>query len=138
MSPGVLFTVLSNIPWGQVIDNAPKVAEGATRLWNTVGARRRKPAAAAAPDESPGDGAAVTHTPAEALQRKVEALEAEVRQLSEQMQASSELIKALADQNTLLVQRIELHRRRMRQLAAGGLAVAATLTAAGLYVLLRA
>lgn len=133
MSPGVLFTVLSNIPWGQVIENAPKVADGATRLWNSVGARRKKPAAG----DAAVDSAAVPPLPAEALQAKVNALEAEVRQLSEQMQTSSELIKALADQNTLLVQRIELHRRRLRQLVVGGVAAACALVGTIAYLLLR-
>lgn len=134
MSPGVLFTVLSNIPWGQVIENAPKVADGATRLWNSVGARRKKPAAGDAAVES----AAVPPLPAEALQAKVNALEAEVRQLSEQMQTSSELIKALADQNTLLVQRAELNRVRLRQMAIGGLVAITSLTGTVAYLLLRA
>ena len=124
MPPGVLFTVLSNIPWGQVIDNAPKVADGATRLWNSVGALRRKSPPASAAD-APVVQAAVPQTPAEVLQAKVTALEGDVRQLSEQMQASTELIKALADQNALLVQRIELNRVRLRQwgIAAGAAAV---------------
>lgn len=134
MSPGVLFTVLSNIPWGQVIENAPKVADGATRLWNSVGARRKKPTAAAG---TAADRAVAPHLPAEALQDKVHALEAEVRQLSEQMQASSELIKALADQNTLLVQRAELNRVRLRQMAIGGLAALMGLTGTVAYLLLR-
>ncbi len=36
MSTGAILTVLSNIPWGQVVENAPKVAEGAAKLWNSV------------------------------------------------------------------------------------------------------
>ena len=36
MAVGTLITVLSNIPWGQVVENAPKVAEGAVKLWNSV------------------------------------------------------------------------------------------------------
>jgi hypothetical protein len=43
----------------------------------------------------------------------VHGLQTTVAQLQEQMQASSELIKALADQNTQLVQRVELNRERL-------------------------
>ncbi|RYF67455.1 MAG: hypothetical protein EOO29_36865, partial [Comamonadaceae bacterium] len=105
MSTGVIFTVLSNIPWGQVIDNAPKVADGATRLWNSVGGLRKKNAPSAAAPASP------THVPptqAERLLGQVRALETQVHELTDQMQASSELIKALAEQNAQLVQRVEL------------------------------
>jgi hypothetical protein len=34
-------TVLKMVPWGEVIENAPKVAIGAKKLWDKVG---RKPA----------------------------------------------------------------------------------------------
>lgn len=136
MPPGVLFTVLSNIPWGQVIDNAPKVADGATRLWNSVGALRKKPPPSPAAD-TPAAPAHVPQTAAQVLQAKVHTLEVEVRQLSEQMQASTELIKALADQNALLVQRIELNRVRLRQWGIAVGAAAVGLVAVGGYLLLR-
>ena len=29
-------TVLQMVPWGEVIKNAPKVADGAVKLWNSV------------------------------------------------------------------------------------------------------
>ena len=41
MSTGAIITVLANIPWGQVIDNAPKVADGAARLWGAVTGSRK-------------------------------------------------------------------------------------------------
>jgi len=37
-------TVLKMVPWGDVIENAPKVATGAKKLWQNVG---KKPVAAA-------------------------------------------------------------------------------------------
>ncbi|MDA7419163.1 hypothetical protein PGB34_22550 [Xenophilus arseniciresistens] len=134
MSTGAILTVLSNIPWGQVIDNAPKVAEGATRLWNSVGLRKK---AAPAADADAVATAQPALAPTEALQARVQGLEAEVRRLSEQMQASSELIKALADQNAMLVQRAELNRRRLHQLAMASAAVAAALATGLLGLLLR-
>ena len=133
MAGGVLFTVLSNIPWGQVIDNAPKLAEGATRLWNSVGGLRKKAPAQA--QQAPPDAA--LQTPAELLAAQVQALQDEVRELSAQMQASTELLKALAEQNTQLVQRIELNRVRLRQLAGAALAAAVAGAVAIGYLLLR-
>jgi hypothetical protein len=101
-------TVLQSVPWSDVIANAPKVAEGARKLWNTVA--RKQPADAQA-------GVASSSTPARpgdaaALQAQVSALEATVSELHGQMLASSELIKTLADQNTQLIARIEANRRR--------------------------
>jgi len=116
MAAGTLLTVLSNIPWGQVVDNAPKLAEGAARLWNAV--RRKK-----------GDADA-GGSPLETLQARVAALE-------EQVQASSELIKALAEQNARLVQTVERERRRLTRLAIASAASAALLAAALALLFLR-
>ena len=51
MSTGVILTVLSNIPWGQLVENAPKLADGAAKLWSTVTGFRKPPLPAA---ETPG------------------------------------------------------------------------------------
>jgi len=120
MAAGSIITVLANIPWGQVVENAPKVANGAMKLWNTV-KNRRKPDAAA--DELPRPEARLLQ------------LEEGVASLQEQMQASSELIKALAEQNTQLVARIESNRRRLVWVAAAA-AIAAILAAASIALAL--
>jgi hypothetical protein len=92
-------TVLAAVPWTDVIRNAPKVAEGAKKLWGSVSRK---------------DGAstrvAATHDAGPTA--RIEALEAAVDELSRQMQASAELIKALAEQNAQLIRRIESNRRR--------------------------
>ena len=110
MSTGVILAVLSNIPWGQVIENAPKVADGAAKLWNSVTGFRKKTL-----DSSQIEVLNLDELPSErdVLKTKVQALEEAVKTLEDQMQSSSELIKALADQNTQLVQRIELNRVRL-------------------------
>ena len=38
-----LFSVLRLVPWGEVIRNAPKVAEGAKGLWDKVSGRPAPP-----------------------------------------------------------------------------------------------
>jgi hypothetical protein len=107
--------VLQMVPWSDVIKNAPKVADGAKKLWNTVG---KKPP----PVPLAKTGTAVQLTPEgqgiAALQAHVLALESATQDLHEQMLASSELIKALAEQNTQLIRRAEVN--RLRLLVLGG------------------
>ncbi|GAB1412179.1 hypothetical protein MASR1M97_09150 [Candidatus Desulfobacillus denitrificans] len=114
-------TILKSVPWTEVIRNAPKVAEGARKLWNAVGKQRAadEAADAAAPP-------AASHEPhtLEALEARVAALEAAVSDLHGQMFASSELIKELAEQNAQFVKRIEANRKRTFWLGAATLALA--------------
>jgi hypothetical protein len=113
MAAGTIITVLSNVPWGQVIDAAPKVAEGATKLWGAV-TRRKKSDAEVAPQA--GVGATGGDVPDDSLQRlraDAQVLQASVGELREELLSATGLIKQLADQNTVLVQRVELHRRRL-------------------------
>ena len=115
-------TVLAAVPWTEVIKNAPKVAEGAKKLWGTVGSKGGKSADTnvAARQSSDPDV-------------RIVALEATVDELNRQMQASAELIKSLADLNAQLVERIELNRRRMIRLSVIVLLILAWL----IYVALR-
>ncbi len=103
------FSVLQAVPWGQVIDNAPKVVDGAKKFWSAVAS---KPATYEGdvvdlPPEV-DEGAAVR-----ALKKRLVILEKSNADLHQQMLASSELIKTLADQNAQLVKRIEANRKRM-------------------------
>lgn len=111
-------TILKSVPWTEVIKNAPKVAEGAKKLWNAVGRQR-------AADEAAEAGAqpAASHEPhtLEALEARAAVLEKAVSDLHGQMLASSELIKELAEQNAQLVKRIEANRKRTLWLAAATL-----------------
>jgi hypothetical protein len=103
-------TVLQMVPWSDVIKNAPKVADGAKKLWSAVG-KKPPPAAPAHPGSgvqlSP-EGQAIS-----ALQAHVLALESATQDLHEQMLASTELIKTLAEQNTQLIRRAEVNRIRL-------------------------
>jgi hypothetical protein len=108
-------TVLKMVPWGDVIENAPKVANGAKKLWQSVGKKPVPgvivtPAPNAAPGSGPPDVAA--------LQAQVANLQAAVAELHQQMLASSELIQSLANQNSQLIKRVEVNRVRLLWLAA--------------------
>ena len=106
-------TVLKLVPWGDVIKNAPVVADGAKKLWDTVS---RKPPPAVI--DSPPPVLAADAPPVDVLQARLVEAEASVAALHEQMQASSTLIKALAEQNTELIRRVETNRVRTLWLAA--------------------
>lgn len=105
-------TVLKLVPWNDVIRNAPKVADGAKKLWSTLA---KKPA-----------GAGLRSTPPQLspsppslsqLQIQLDTAVAEMAELQQQMLASSELIQALADQNAQLIKRVEVNRLRVLWLA---------------------
>jgi hypothetical protein len=129
MAAGTMITVLSNIPWGTVIDAAPRIAEGAGRLWEAArNLRKSRPAEAEGPDDD--TAAPVPPTEIERLQGRVAELETTVAAMREQMQASAQVVKELADQNALLVQRIEVARQRIVLMAAAGAVVALALAAA--------
>jgi hypothetical protein len=135
MAVGPILTVLSNIPWGTVVDNAPKVADGASRLWNSVTGKNKAPPAQSSPADAPHEA----HAPqAERLAMRLQVVEEEVRQLNEQMQISSALIKDLAEQNTLLVQRVELNRLRLVRLAVAAACTGVVLVGAIVYLIASA
>ncbi|RRS03023.1 hypothetical protein EIP75_17950 [Aquabacterium soli] len=111
-------TVLQAVPWSDVIRNAPKVAEGAGKLWDAVG---RKVSTKPAATSSAGS------TASSPLDTRLATLEATVADLHAQMLASSQLIKDLAEQNTQLIRRAEINRVRTLWLAAVTAALALAL-----------
>ncbi len=118
-------TVLKMVPWSDVISNAPLVADGAKKLWKSVGKKPSSPTQAASPVvQVDSESQAVM-----LLQARILTLEATTADLHSQMLASSELINALAEQNTQLVKRVEANRTRVLWLAAVTLVLAVTLAA---------
>ena len=125
-------TVLQSVPWAEVVSNAPKVAAGAKKLWAAVG---RKPHAGARVADAAQAALSPEARAITTLTAHVSELETAVEELQEQMLASSELIKALAEQNTQLILRIETQRRRMQWLA-GALVLVGMAALASLVLLL--
>ena len=107
-------TVLQSVPWSDVLKNAPKVADGARKLWGSVGKK-------APPDPTPEAAVPAAAAPEmqtiAVLESRISGIETALTDLHAQMLASSELIKALADQNAQLIQRIESNRVRWLWLA---------------------
>ena len=106
--------VLQSVPWSDVIKNAPKVADGARKLWSSVGG---KPHAGTTPEAAVPAAAASDTQAIATLEPRLSGIESAIADLHAQMLASSELIKALADQNAQLIQRIESNRVRWLWLA---------------------
>ena len=104
------FTVLAAVPWKQVIENAPQVADGAKKLWNAVA---KKPVTRDTPEPGTGVNLTADARSIAGMASRMAALEAETADLHGQMLASSELIKTLAEQNAQLVERIEANRVRV-------------------------
>jgi len=120
--------LLKHVPWTDVVSNAPRVAEGARKLWQAV-AKKSPPTPAEAPATLPPEARAVSD-----LASRLGPLETAVAELQSQMVASSELINALADQNAQLIARIAALQRRVAWLAAALAVVGAASLA---FVLLR-
>lgn len=111
MSAGTIVTILKYIPWDQVVKNAPKALEAATELWDSVAKWKNKNAQQSVATQQ----SAMSET--ELLKAELDALRLSVGTLHEQMTGSATLIKELAEQNTRLIERVELNRKRMKMLA---------------------
>lgn len=106
--------VLQAVPWSDVMNNAPKVADGAKKLWKSIGKKSSAPKTEVATEASePSPDAQTIAT----LHARLIRMEAGQIELHDQMLASSELIKALAEQNALLIGRAELMRKRILKMA---------------------
>lgn len=124
MAAGSILSVLAQVPWGQVIDAAPKVAEGASKLWKSVKRRGQEDEAtvedilerSAAAEDAAGPAGPDALQALQILTPQVQRLQKDLSDLREEMQAATGLIKDLAEQNTALVQRIELNRRKLQRL----------------------
>lgn len=122
-------TVLKTVPWGNVIENAPKVAQGARALWQRVGGERAAPDATSAPQPSDQPQADVA-----VLAERLAAQQRQIDTLRDNLAQASALIDALAEQQGVLTQQLQQQRRWVRLLAVGvvlalGLALAAWLHA---------
>lgn len=122
--------VLKIVPWTDVISNAPKVVDGAKKLWNTVSRKATDPkppleSADLAPvRESVADPASDPYFAAiSQLQARLDATETGAAELHNQMLASSELIQTLADQNAQLIKHIEDNRIRVKWLTGAMLVI---------------
>jgi predicted RNase H-like nuclease (RuvC/YqgF family) len=107
--------ILTAVPWAEVVKKAPEVAESAKKLWNTLAKKYPK-----SESEVRTERTVFTSKDQEIswLKDRLTAIETTNSELHNQMLTSAELIKALADQNTQLIKRVELNHLRILRLAA--------------------
>jgi hypothetical protein len=109
-------SVLKMVPWSDVISSAPKVADGAKKLWSTV-AKKAGVAGESAPEEPTAEPQDLPATELLALlQGQLARQEAGLADLRQQLLSSTALVQSLAEQNAQLVQRVEANRVRVRWL----------------------
>ena len=109
-------SVLKMVPWSDVISSAPKVADGAKKLWSTV-AKKAGVAGESAPEEPTAEPQDLAATELLALlQGQLARQEAGLADLRQQLLSSTALVQTLAEQNAQLVQRVEANRVRVRWL----------------------
>ena len=101
-------TVLAAVPWTEVIKNAPKVADGAVKLWSSVSKKKVY-------DETGSEISDVILASdpeaVEKLEYRLQAAEQTISDLQAQVVQSAEVIKELASQNTQLVAHPSLRSR---------------------------
>jgi len=122
------------IPWKEVLVAAPPLVQGAKKLWSSV-TRKEEPIAPASPqseDQAPARSEALA-----AIDARLAFLESRAREISEEAVSSSELIKSLAEQNSRLVQAVEILRIRTRALLWLCSALALAVVGLFLWLLLR-
>jgi hypothetical protein len=100
--------VLQMVPWGEVIKNAPKVADGAVKLWNSVS---KKNTGDSIDSESTDVILANDVSALEKLDHRLQEAQASIADLQAQVVQSAEVIKELASQNAQLVAQIEANRK---------------------------
>lgn len=107
-------TILKTVPWIEVVRNSPKIADEAKKLWSTM---TKKPTTEIVLDANRLKNLSGNNT-AESTQERLAQVESTCANLHNQMLASAELIQAMAEQNALLIEKIELARVRLKWLVA--------------------
>lgn len=118
-------TILTNVPWSDVLGKAPQIADSAKKMWKGMGRKNT--------DAAEFDPAGESIAPDADFSARLSLLETANRKLRTQTLASSELIQTLSEQNVQLVAQIENLRQRTRLQA---WALAATVLLASLALIL--
>lgn len=126
-------TVLQNVPWSEVVRNAPKVAAGAKKLWGSVATKDGVDHTADLEEQSrqPPE-----HLTLANLQAQIATLQSVAGELQQRLTESTGLTTSLAEQNAQLIQRIEAMRKRTARFGAA-LVLVGLVSAAALWLGLR-
>ena len=123
-------TALKVIPWGEVIEHAPKVLKGARDLLNQQRQRRREAAEPApAPDAAVIEAPGPTPPELRELQQQLATAREDLTRLQQTQDQITQTVAELAEQNTRLVAAVELLRTRTRLLMGAVVVLAVVLAA---------
>jgi chromosome segregation ATPase len=125
---------LKVIPWGDVIEHAPKVLNAARQLLDKQ--RQQRPAVEAplaAPQSDVIEMPGPTPPEVRELQQRLATTREDLARLQQTQDQITQTLADLAEQNTRLVQAVEVLRKRTRLL----MGVVVVLAAAGLWWVLR-
>jgi chromosome segregation ATPase len=123
-------TALKVIPWGDVIEHAPKVLKGARDLLNQQRQRRREAAEPApAPDAAAIEAPGPTPPELRELQQQLATAREDLTRLQQTQDQITQTVAELAEQNTRLVAAVELLRTRTRLLMGAVVVLAVVLAA---------
>jgi TolA-binding protein len=120
-------TALKLVPWGEVVKSAPQIAEGARKLWQSVGAGQRR---AKTPEDVP---VAVAGNEVQAIA----ALTGRITQLERELAEASGLIHSMAEQDKQLVGQMAQLQQRLRRQAVMTVVLALGMLAIGVHLLSR-
>jgi hypothetical protein len=118
-------TLFKLIPWGQVIDHAPQVLDGAKKLYQRLKSEGQA--------EDVAEMAVLPPEP-EALAQAVREQRHALARLHEELEESGQLIKRLAEQHAGMVAEMESLRRRLRLLGWLGVLLAGGLVYIGYHL----
>lgn len=102
-----------SIPWTKVLSVAPTIVDGARKLWSNV---TRKDARIQKPPILLEEKVYSPDPFISVIEKQMQALELRTAQLGEEMASSSEIIDKLAEQQSQLVQAVDILRVRTRAL----------------------
>ena len=123
-------TALKVIPWGDVIEHAPKVLKGARDLLNQQRQRRRETAEPASdPNASAIERPDPTPPELRELQQQLATAREDLTRLQQTQDQITQTLAELAEQNTRLVAAVELLRTRTRLLMGAVVVLAVVLAA---------
>ena len=108
-----LMAVLKAIPWGQVIENAPQLVDGAQKLFSRLKKDKENPPDVIVPDPSPDEGEGDR---LRTLERYVQENRLELQQLHQNLSDTADLLNHLTGQNAKMIDEIDLLRKQTRRL----------------------
>ena len=104
-------TVLQAIPWGQVIENAPKLVDGAQKLFFRLKKGEAPGSVVLNPSQDEDETARL-----QALEKYVQENRLELQQLHQNLSDTADLLNNLTGQNAKMVGEIDLLRKQTRRL----------------------